>query len=89
MLLWSLPHGALDSAVLLLEHAERHGRHLSAQCLSSLIAEAEQLELPQLQVTTKRSWNQVFRVLTDQPKTSAPSTKPAFQPKVFLRAALS
>lgn len=49
MLLWALPHGALDSAVSLLEHAEAHGRHLTAQCLSSLIAEAEQTELHQLE----------------------------------------
>lgn len=49
MLLWALPQDALDAAVSLLEHAEANERHLTAQCLSSLIAEAEQRQLSQLE----------------------------------------
>ncbi|CAK9088309.1 unnamed protein product [Durusdinium trenchii] len=49
MLLWSLPRCALDSALTLLEHAEAAGRTLTAQCLSALLAEAEQRQLAKLE----------------------------------------
>eukprot|EP00438_Fugacium_kawagutii_P001036 Skav205844 [mRNA] locus=scaffold160:512020:513123:+ [translate_table: standard] len=50
MLLWALAHGAPQSAVSLLHHGEAQGRRFTAQCLSSLIAEAEQRELHHLEV---------------------------------------